>query len=101
MSEHQASVLDHRFGRGDPYTIGVEEEFMLLDPETWDLVQHIEAVLAKVAEEGQHTDRVHRELMQSVVEITTPVCRNVGEAGAHLKRLREHVAEVARTEGVR
>jgi hypothetical protein len=28
------SVLEHSFGRGDPYTLGVEEEFMLLDPET-------------------------------------------------------------------
>jgi carboxylate-amine ligase len=100
VSEHQASVLDHRFGAGDPYTVGVEEEFMLLDPETWDLVQHIEAVLAKAAE-GEFADRIHSELMQSVVEITTPVCRNVGEVAAELKRLREHVSEVARTEGVR
>jgi carboxylate-amine ligase len=96
----QPSVLDHRFGAGDPYTLGVEEEFMLLDPETWDLVQHIEAVLAKAAE-GDFAERVHSELMQSVVEITTPVCRSVAEAGAELKRLREHVAEVARSEGVR
>ena len=29
-----ASVLDHSFGAGDPYTLGVEEEYMLLDPET-------------------------------------------------------------------
>ena len=29
------SVLDHSFGKGDPYTLGVEEEYMLLDPETW------------------------------------------------------------------
>ena len=45
-----SSVLDHRFGTSEPYTLGVEEEFMLLDPETWDLVQHIDAVLATVAE---------------------------------------------------
>ena len=46
-------MLDHRFGSGDPYRLGIEEEFMLLDPETWDLVQHIEAVLAAV-EDGEH-----------------------------------------------
>ena len=92
-------MLDHTFGAGDPYTLGVEEEFMLLDPETWDLVQHIEAVLAKAAE-GEYAERVHSELMQSVVEITTPVCRSAAEAGAQLRRLRAHVAEVARTEGV-
>ena len=36
------SVLDHTFGSGDPYTLGVEEEYQLLDPETFDLVQHID-----------------------------------------------------------
>ena len=35
------SVLDHKFGTGDPYTLGVEEEYQLLDSETFDLVQHI------------------------------------------------------------
>ena len=93
-------MLDHRFGSGDPYTIGVEEEFMLLDPETWDLVQHIEAVLAKAAE-GEYAERVHSELMQSVVEITTPVCRTAAEAGEQLRQLRAHVSEVARSEGCR
>ena len=39
------SVLDHNFGKSDPYTLGVEEEYMLLDGETLDLVQHVEAVL--------------------------------------------------------
>ena len=33
------SVLDHAFGRSEPYTLGVEEEYMLLDGETFDLVQ--------------------------------------------------------------
>ena len=41
-------MLEHKFGQGDPYTLGVEEEYMLLDPETWDLVQHIDSVLAAV-----------------------------------------------------
>ena len=43
------SVLDHAFGQSDPYTLGVEEEYMLLDGETFDLVQHIDTVLAAVA----------------------------------------------------
>jgi hypothetical protein len=43
------SVLDHSFGKGDPYTLGVEEEYMLLDGETFDLVQHVDTVLAAVA----------------------------------------------------
>jgi gamma-glutamyl:cysteine ligase YbdK (ATP-grasp superfamily) len=32
-------VLDHRFGKRDAYTLGVEEEYMLLDPDSFDLVQ--------------------------------------------------------------
>jgi glutamate---cysteine ligase / carboxylate-amine ligase len=100
VTEQGASVLDHRFGTGAPYTIGVEEEFMLLDPETWDLVQHIDAVLAAVAE-SEHAERVHSELMQSVVEITTPVCQTASEAGEHLKLLRAYVGEIARSEGCR
>ena len=43
------SVLDHNFGAGEPYTLGVEEEYMLLDGETLDLVQHVEAVLSAMA----------------------------------------------------
>ncbi len=76
-----ASVLDHAFGKSDPYTLGVEEEYMLLDPETWDLVQHIDSVLA-AAEHGEHEDRIHAELMQSVLEVTTPVCRTAGDVHA-------------------
>src|SRR5258707_4852663 len=70
----RASVLDHSFGKSDPYTLGVEEEYMLLDPETWDLVQHIDSVLAAVAH-GEHEDRIHAEVMRSVLEGTTPVFR--------------------------
>jgi hypothetical protein len=43
------SVLDHKFGASDPYTLGVEEEYMLLDSETFDLVQHVDTVLASIS----------------------------------------------------
>jgi carboxylate-amine ligase len=95
-----ASVLDHRFGSGDPYTLGVEEEYMLVDPETWDLVQHIDSVLSAVAE-GEFEARINPELMQSTVEITTPVCRTAGEVHAHLRTLRSYIADIARSEGCR
>jgi carboxylate-amine ligase len=95
-----ASVLEHKFGQGDPYTLGVEEEYMLLDPETWDLVQHIDSVLAAVVE-GEHSDRLHAELMQSVLEVTTPVCHTAGDVHRHLAELRGYVAGVARDQGCR
>jgi glutamate---cysteine ligase / carboxylate-amine ligase len=96
----QPSVLDHNFGRGDPYTLGVEEEYMLLDPETWDLVQHIDSVLAAVAE-GEHEARIHAELMQSVLEVTTPVCRTAADIDRALRQLRAYVAQIAREQGCR
>src|SRR5581483_4347298 len=95
-----ASVLEHAFGKGDPYTLGVEEEYMLLDPETWDLVQHIDSVLAAV-EDGEHQERINAELMQSVLEVTTPVCHNAGDVLRALQKLRGYIAETARSQGCR
>jgi carboxylate-amine ligase len=94
------SVLEHRFGAGDPYTLGVEEEYMLLDPETWDLVQHIDTVLAAVAG-SEFEARVNPELMQSVLEITTPVCRTAADVEDELRQLRGYVGGVAREKGLR
>jgi len=97
---HAGSVLDHAFGQGDPYTLGVEEEYQLLDGETFDLVQHIETMLAAVA--GHELEaRINPELMQSVIEITTPVCRTAGDVLRELARLRGYVAEVAHAQGLR
>jgi len=96
----RASVLDHSFGKGAPYTLGVEEEYMLLDPETWDLVQHIDSVLA-AAGDGEHHERIHAELMQSVLEVTTPVCRTAADIFDSLAKLRGYVVEIAHAEGCR
>jgi len=98
---HESSVLDHRFGSSAPYTLGVEEEYMLLDPETWDLVQHIDSMLARVTDDGEFEARINPELMQSVLEITTPVCHTAAEVQAELRALRGYVAELARREGCR
>src|SRR5881275_3022790 len=94
------SVLDHRFGAGEPYTLGVEEEYMLLDGETLDLVQHVETVLAATA--GHELEkRVNPELMQSVLEIATPVCQTPAEVEAELRKLRAYVTGLAREQGLR
>ena len=94
------SVLDHAFGTGDPYTLGVEEEYMLLDGDSFDLVQHIDTVLAAVA--GHELEpRINAELMQSVLEIATPVCHTPADVAHQLQRLRGYVCEVARERGMR
>jgi carboxylate-amine ligase len=97
---HGGSVLDHRFGTGDPYTLGVEEEYMLLDSETFDLVQHIDTVLAAIAGH-ELEERINAELMQSVIEITTPVCRSPADVQRELTALRSYVTSVAATKGLR
>ena len=94
------SVLDHAFGAGEPYTLGVEEEYMLLDSETFDLVQHVDTVLAAVAG-GDFEARINSELMQSVIEITTPVCRTAADVERELTQLRSYVIGVAAEKGLR
>src|SRR5256885_3065291 len=94
------SVLEHTFGQSDPYTLGVEEEYMLLDSETFDLVQHIDTVLAAVA--GHELEpRINAGLMQSVLEIATPVCHTPAEVADQLRQIRAYVCETARAQGLR
>jgi carboxylate-amine ligase len=94
------SVLDHAFGKSDAYTLGVEEEYMLLDSETFDLVQHIDTVLAAVS--GHELEpRINAELMQSVLEVATPVCHTPADVAAQLRRLRGYVTGIAGEQGLR
>jgi carboxylate-amine ligase len=94
------SVLEHNFGAGDQYTLGVEEEYMLLDGESFDLVQHVDTVLS-AAQNGELTDRIGPELMQSVVEISTPVCKSVADVDSELRKLRGLVSGISRERGMR
>jgi carboxylate-amine ligase len=100
IGELPASVLDHKFGTGDPYTLGVEEEYQLLDCETFDLVQHIDTMLEAVTGHELET-RINSELMQSVLEISTPVCRNAGDVMRWLTTLRSYVTGIANERGTR
>jgi glutamate---cysteine ligase / carboxylate-amine ligase len=94
------SVLDHAFGKSEPYTLGVEEEYMLLDAETFDLVQHVDTVLA--ATSGHELEsRINPELMQSVLEIATPVCHSAADVEVELRKLRGYVCDLARERGMR
>ena len=97
---YSGSVLDHAFGRGDPYTLGVEEEYQLLDGQTFDLVQHIDTMLAAIS--GHELEaRINAELMQSTIEITTPVCHTAGDILRWLTTLRGYVTEIAQEKGLR
>jgi carboxylate-amine ligase len=94
------SVLEHTFGQSDPFTLGVEEEYMLLDADTFDLVQHVDTVLAAMS--GHELEaNINEELMQSVLEIATPVCHTPAGVEAQLRQLRGTVSEIARQQGMR
>lgn len=81
------------YGKSSAYSLGVEEEFQLLDPETFELVPVVDQLLATVAESD--LGQVKHELMQSVVETSTVVCEDVGQAIADLHRLRSVVQRAA------
>ncbi len=90
--------MEHRFS-GPSYTLGVEEELMIVDAETLDLANSIEGLLADLRERTTEGE-VKPELMESVCEIATTPCRNVGEAGSQLRALRRLVQELASERGL-
>jgi glutamate---cysteine ligase / carboxylate-amine ligase len=94
------SVLDHAFGKSEPYTLGVEEEYMLLDGQSFDLVQHIDTVLNAISGHELET-QINAELMQSVLEIATPVCRTPTDVDRELRKLRAYVAAIAAKDKLR
>src|ERR1700732_3005660 len=82
------------------FTIGIEEEYQTIDPETRDLRSHIHA---EILEKGQLIlqERVKAEMHQSVVEVGTGVCRNIKEAKAEVKMLRRDIIRLAKENGLR
>jgi glutamate---cysteine ligase / carboxylate-amine ligase len=96
----RSSVLDHRFGAGPPLTVGIEEEYMLLDPAGFDLVSGVEELLAEAAE-GELANRLKPELMQCVLESGTIVCNDIAAAATDLRLIRQYVAHQARTHKMR
>lgn len=87
----------HGYGRSTAYSLGVEEEFQLLDPSSFELVPVVDQLLKSV-DEGD-LGQVKHELMQSVVETSTVVCRDVGQAVEDLTRLRDIVFRAAEQSG--
>jgi glutamate---cysteine ligase / carboxylate-amine ligase len=81
--------VEHRFG-GPPFTIGIEEELMILDAESLELVNAIETLL-----EPAPSGEIKPELMESVLEVSTEPCANTAEAGAQLRALRNQVIQTA------
>ncbi|MEA2320109.1 MAG: glutamate---cysteine ligase / carboxylate-amine ligase [Solirubrobacteraceae bacterium] len=86
--------MKHNFS-GPSYTIGIEEELMIVDGESYNLVNAIETLLED-ATDGE----IKSELMESVLEIATEPCAHTADAGARLRALRRQVRETAARHGL-
>jgi glutamate---cysteine ligase / carboxylate-amine ligase len=86
--------MKHNF-HGPSYTIGIEEELMIVDAESFGLVNAIESLLQD-AEDGE----IKPELMESVLEISTNPAPNTARAGEQLRRLRTQVRRTAAGRGL-
>jgi carboxylate-amine ligase len=86
--------MEQNFGESAPFSLGVEEEFQILNRESYELVSRIDEILLAF-EGGEKEKRVKAELLQSVVEVATNVSATVGEAMSDLHDLRSHLRDVA------
>jgi carboxylate-amine ligase len=82
------------------FTLGIEEEFQLIDPETRDLRSHIQHLLADRETGPALRDQLKPELHQSVIEVGTNICADIHEARREVMRLRRDLAALARRNGL-
>src|SRR4028118_435229 len=81
------------------FTLGVEEEYMVMDPATRELKSHEQ----KIVQEGQKVikDKVKAEMHQAVVEVGTDICENIEEAYKDVSTLRHTISQIAGDLGLR
>src|SRR5664279_6146092 len=81
------------------YTLGIEEEFAIVDPETRELRSHIQEIL----EGGKVTlkEQIKPEMHQSVVELGTEICQSIVDAREHVTELRSKLATLAGNGGLK
>jgi carboxylate-amine ligase len=84
--------MEHRF------TVGVEEEFQIVDPETWELRSHVSELLASSA--PALGEQIKPELHQSIVEVGTRICQNVPELRTEIFRIRHELTSGAERVGL-
>jgi glutamate---cysteine ligase / carboxylate-amine ligase len=95
MRDGSVRAMDHRF-EGPRYTVGVEEELMIVDASSLDLVNAIESILGEDPPSGQ----IKPELLESVLEIATSPCPTVPVLADELASLRALARDRAQREGL-
>ncbi len=80
-----------------PLTLGIEEEYQIIDPETRELTSYVQEMMGL----GRVTlgNQLKAEFMQSQIEVGSHICRNIQEARQEIIRLRRTVTEVAEQAG--
>ncbi|HEY8185024.1 MAG TPA: carboxylate-amine ligase [Pyrinomonadaceae bacterium] len=83
----------------DQFTLGIEEEFQIVDPESRELRSHVSEFL----EEGKMIlgEQIKPEMIQSMIEVGTGICKNIDEARADITRLRSIISGLATKAGLR
>ncbi|MDQ3817423.1 MAG: carboxylate-amine ligase [Acidobacteriota bacterium] len=82
----------------EQFTLGIEEEFQIVDPVTRELRSHVSEIL----EEGRMIlgEQVKPEMIQAQIEVGTGICRNIQEARTDLTRLRAIISHLAQKKGL-
>ena len=82
----------------DQFTLGIEEEFQIVDPKTRELRSHVSQFL----EEGKMIlgEQIKPEMIQSMIEVGTGVCKNIQEARTDITRLRSIISTLAAKNGL-
>jgi carboxylate-amine ligase len=83
------------------FTLGIEEEFQIVDPESRELKAHIHQMLKDKDSHNALKDVVKKEMHQSVVEVGTKVCCDIKEAKNEVINLRTQLANWAKEYGLR
>ncbi len=83
----------------EQFTLGIEEEFQIVDPETRELRSHVSEFL----EEGKMIlgEQIKPEMIQSMIEVGTGICHNIQEARADISNLRGIIATLAEKNGLK
>src|SRR3954452_22945680 len=80
------------------FTLGVEEEFQIVDPHTWELRSHVTQLLA--ASSPTLGDQIKQEMHQSIVEVGTRICADVSELRDEIFRIRYELVSAAERAGL-
>jgi glutamate---cysteine ligase / carboxylate-amine ligase len=82
----------------DQFTLGIEEEFQIVDPHTRELRSHVSEIL----EEGKMLlgEQVKPEMIQSMIEVGTGICKDIKEARTDITNLRGILSSLVRKKGM-